>query len=194
MAAFFVSSNSFFHLKKLFLITKAFCPFLKQSQNNMSHLFNVKINDLAGNPMDLSLCKGKHVLFVNVASECGFTPQYKNLQQLSSTYKEQLIVIGVPCNQFGKQEPGTASEISNFCEINYGVTFLITEKIDIKGANQHPLYEWLTKKELNGVSNSSVKWNFQKYLINPEGQLIDYYYSITKPSSKKITKHLKQKQ
>jgi len=157
----------------------------------MSHLFNVKINDLAGNPMDLSLCKGKHVLFVNVASECGFTPQYKNLQQLSSTYKEQLIVIGVPCNQFGKQEPGTASEISNFCEINYGVTFLITEKIDIKGTNQHPLYEWLTKKELNGVSNSSVKWNFQKYLINPEGQLIDYYYSITKPSSKKITKHLK---
>ena len=191
MAAFFVSSNSFFHLKKLFLITKAFCPFLKQSQNNMSHLFNVKINDLAGNPMDLSLCKGKHVLFVNVASECGFTPQYKNLQQLSSTYKEQLIVIGVPCNQFGKQEPGTASEISNFCEINYGVTFLITEKIDVEGANQHPLYEWLTKKELNGVSNSSVKWNFQKYLINPEGQLIDYYYSITKPSSKKITKHLK---
>ncbi len=157
----------------------------------MPNLFDIKIKSLYNESMNLSACKGKYVLFVNVASECGFTPQYKALQQLSTTYREQLVVIGTPCNQFGKQEPGTASEISVFCERNYGVTFLITEKIDVKGTNQHPLYAWLTKKDLNGVSNSSVKWNFQKYLINPEGKLIDYYYSVTKPSSKKITKHIK---
>ena len=101
------------------------------------------------------------------------------------------MVIGVPCNQFGGQEPGTASEIQSFCKQNYGVTFLMTEKVDVKGGNQHPLYKWLTSKELNGVSSSSVKWNFQKYLINEKGNLIDYYYSITSPTSTKITKHLK---
>ncbi|MCL4154895.1 UNVERIFIED_CONTAM: hypothetical protein GTU68_009454 [Idotea baltica] len=102
------------------------------------------------------------------------------------------MIIGVPCNQFGGQEPGTAIEIQTFCQKNYGVTFLMSEKVDVKGNNQHPLYKWLTSKELNGKSSSKVKWNFQKYLINGEGQLIDYYYSITSPLSNKITKHLNQ--
>ena len=101
------------------------------------------------------------------------------------------MVIGVPCNQFGKQEPGTSDEIQEFCQVNYGVSFLITEKIDVKGQQQHPLYTWLTSKDLNGKKSSSVKWNFQKYLVSPEGKLIDYYFSITKPTSSKITKHLK---
>lgn len=125
-----------------------------------------------------------------MASKCGFTPQYKDLEKLHQQYKENLVVVGVPCNQFGSQEPGNANEIEEFCEVNYGVTFLITEKIDVKGANQHPLYTCLTSKDFNGKKSSSVKWNFQKYLVSPEGKLIDYYFSITKPTSSKITKHI----
>ena len=160
---------------------------------NMSapkQLFDININSLQEKPIDLSAFKGKKILFVNVASKCGFTPQYKDLQKLQDLYKDKLVIIGVPCNQFGKQEPGTSDEIQEFCKINYGVSFLITEKIDVKGSNQHPLYSWLTKKAENGRKNSSVKWNFQKYLVDDKGNLIDYYYSITKPMSSKITKHL----
>mgnify|MGYP001626858958 CR=1 FL=1 len=153
-------------------------------------LFDIAIKSLDGKPIDLASFKGKYMLFVNVASECGFTKQYKELQQLSDHYTESLVVIGVPCNQFGKQEPGEASQIQSFCERNFGVTFLLTEKIEVKGSKQHPLYQWLTKKEQNGRKNSSVKWNFQKYLVDNEGKLVDYYLSITKPMSSKIIKHL----
>lgn len=154
-------------------------------------IYDIEINSLSGAPLSLSDFKGKFILLVNVASKCGFTPQYKGLQNLYDTHKNNLIIIGVPCNQFGKQEPGNASEIESFCEINYGVTFPITEKIDVKGSQQHQLYTWLTQKNKNGKMNSNVKWNFQKYLISPEGELIDYYYSITSSTSSKITKHLK---
>jgi glutathione peroxidase len=154
-------------------------------------IYDIQINDLQGKKIELSDYKGKHILFVNVASKCGFTPQYESLEKLSSTYKNNLIVIGVPCNQFGKQEPGNASEIEEFCQVNYGVTFLITEKIDVKGDHKHPLYKWLTLRSLNGKKSSSVKWNFQKYLVDTEGKLIDYFFSITKPFSSKITKHLR---
>jgi len=109
---------------------------------------------------------------------------------LHETYKDNLVVIGVPCNQFGKQEPGSSEEIETFCEVNYGVSFLITEKIDVKGPNQHPLYEWLTTKAINGYKNSTVKWNFQKYLVNDNGELLDFFYSITKPFNSRITKYL----
>ena len=152
-------------------------------------IYDITINGLNEKPLRLSEFKGKHILFVNVASKCGFTPQYKGLQELSDLYKEQLVVIGVPCNQFGGQEPGTLVEIQSFCEVNYGVTFLLTEKVDVKGDNQHPLYAWLTTKEINGAKSSSVKWNFQKYLINEKGEFIDYFYSMTKPMSSKITKY-----
>jgi glutathione peroxidase len=156
----------------------------------MTDLYNIEINSLQNNPIQFSDFKGKHILFVNVASKCGFTPQYKDLEKLHKEYKDKLVVIGVPCNQFGKQEPGNANEIQEFCQVNYGVSFLITEKVDVKGANQHPLYAWLTSKELNGKKSSSVKWNFQKYFVSPEGKFIDYFFSITKPTSSKITKHL----
>lgn len=154
-------------------------------------IYDIKINGLNGKPLELSKFKGKYILFVNVASKCGFTPQYKDLQELYESYQDKLTVIGVPCNQFGKQEPGNAKEIESFCEINYGVSFPITEKIDVKGSSQHPLYAWLTQKELNGKTNSKVKWNFQKYLVDPQGQFVDYYFSMTSPTSSKITKHLK---
>ncbi|WP_339654100.1 glutathione peroxidase [uncultured Maribacter sp.] len=153
-------------------------------------IYEIEISALDGRPVSLSQHKGKHILFVNVASECGFTKQYKELQALSDKYKEELVVIGSPCNQFGKQEPGDASQIQTFCERNFGVTFLLTEKIDVKGSKQHPLYKWLTSKDLNGEKSSSVKWNFQKYLVDEKGNLIDHYFSITKPMSSKITKHL----
>lgn len=153
-------------------------------------IYDISINALDGTFIDLTSFKGKYILFVNVASECGFTNQYKDLQKLNDTYPDTLVVIGSPCNQFGKQEPGNASQIQTFCERNFGVTFLLTEKIDVKGSKQHPLYKWLTKKDQNGKKSSSVKWNFQKYLVNKEGKLVDYYFSITKPMSSKITKHL----
>lgn len=154
-------------------------------------IFSIGINDITGEPINLNDYKGKFILFVNVASECGFTPQYKELQELYDTHKENLMIVGVPCNQFGKQEPGNAGEIQSFCQKNYGVTFLITEKIDVKGENQHPLYAWLTKKENNGVESSTVKWNFQKYLVGKKGEFVDFYYSITSPTSDKITAKLK---
>ena len=153
-------------------------------------LYDIKIRSLSQQPIDLKAFMGKHILFVNVASQCGFTSQYKDLQKLHDTYKDKLVIIGVPCNQFGNQEPGDAKAIETFCQVNFGVTFLITEKVDVKGKNIHPLYQWLTKKTNNGRKNASVKWNFQKYLVNEEGELLDYFFSSTHPMSSKITKHL----
>ncbi len=156
----------------------------------VTSIYEIEINSLTGEPINLADFKGKKILFVNVASKCGFTPQYAGLQELYDKHKDNLMIIGVPCNQFGSQEPGTADQIQEFCSVNYGVTFLITEKVDVKGENQHPLYAWLTDKGQNGVKSSSVKWNFQKYLVGEEGQYIDYWTSMTKPMSDKITKHL----
>jgi len=163
---------------------------ISSKETNKQSIYDIAINALDGQPISLSEFKGKNILFVNVASECGFTKQYKELQKLSDSYPEKLVVIGSPCNQFGKQEPGDASQIQEFCELNFGVKFLLTEKINVKGSKQHPLYKWLTSKNLNGKKDSSVKWNFQKYLVDDKGNLIDYYFSITTPMSSKITKHL----
>ena len=165
-------------------------PKISPSNSAMTFKYDIDINDINGTPITLSDFKGKKILFVNVASECGFTKQYKELQELSEKYKDELVVIGSPCNQFGSQESGTPAEIKQFCELNFGVTFLLTEKIDVKGKNQHQLYKWLTNEELNGKENTTVKWNFQKYLIDGEGFLIDYFLSITNPMSSKITKYL----
>jgi len=154
------------------------------------NIFDINLNTLQGGVFNWDSGKGKKILIVNTASECGFTKQYEDLQKLYDLYPDQLQLIGVPCNQFGKQEPGDAETITSFCNMNFGVSFPLTEKLDVKGSNQHALYKWLTRKEFNGKSNSSVKWNFQKYIIDENGKLIDYYYSITKPLSKKILRHL----
>lgn len=159
--------------------------------SNRPSVYSIKINDLDGRPIALSDFEGKHILFVNVASECGFTKQYKALQKLHETFQDKLVVIGTPCNQFGNQEPGEATQIQSFCEKNFGVTFLLTEKLAVKGSQQHALYKWLTQKEKNGKSSSSVQWNFQKYLLNEKGQLVNFFFSVTKPNSSKITKHIK---
>lgn len=155
-----------------------------------SSLYDVKINSLMGEEIDLSSFKGKKILFVNVASKCGYTPQYEDLQKLSEEYKDKLVIIGVPCNQFGKQEPGSKEEIAEFCEKNYGVTFLITEKVDVKGDDQHALYGWLTQQSENGVEDSTVKWNFQKYLVDENGNYVAMYKSGVKPFDEEITSKL----
>jgi len=158
---------------------------------NMKSIYEIPLNDINGKPLDLSQFKGKYILFVNVASKCGFTKQYKELQQLYINNQDKIVVIGVPCNQFGNQEPGNEKQISLFCSEKYNVTFPLTEKLKVRGSEQHMLYAWLTSKELNGSKNSSVKWNFQKYLVGPEGNLVDYWYSLTSPSSSKITNYLR---
>ena len=153
-------------------------------------IYDSKINTIDGVSIDFNDFKGKHILFVNVASKCGFTKQYAQLEELYQAYKNDLVVIGLPCNQFGGQEPGDAQEIKSFCTKNFGVSFIITEKINTKGPELHPIYAWLTDKKLNGKINSTVKWNFQKYLLNKDGKLIDYFNSTTSPMSSKITKQL----
>ncbi|MAO71035.1 MAG: glutathione peroxidase [Flavobacteriales bacterium] len=162
-----------------------------KSKSPKTFPFELSINNIDGTSINLENFKGKNILFVNVASKCGFTNQYEALEKLSRRYKNELVVIGCPSNQFGQQEPGTHEEIIEFCKSNYGVTFLMTEKIIVKGDKIHPIYNWLTSSNLNGVLDSSVKWNFQKYFINKNGHLVDYFYSTTDPLSSKITNLIK---
>lgn len=150
-------------------------------------IYDISLKDINGAQIDIKKFKGKFILFVNVASKCGFTKQYSDLEKLYQTYNDDLVIIGLPCNQFGGQEPGTAEEIQLFCTKNFGVSFILSEKIDVKGNNIHPLYSWLTDKKKNGNISSSVKWNFQKYFVDRSGELVNYFYSTTSPLSKKIT-------
>jgi glutathione peroxidase len=165
-----------------------FAFFKPISMNFYENNFNIKTID--GEPLNFEKFKGKKLLLVNVASKCGLTPQYKELQELYDKYNGKLEIVGFPCNQFLNQEPGTAEEIKTFCTKNYGVTFTITEKIDVKGKNQHPIYQWLTDKEKNGVESSKVKWNFQKYLIDENGNYIAHFDPTVKPMSEEILKYL----
>jgi len=130
------------------------------------------VKDIDGNDFQFSQLKGKKVMVVNVASKCGYTKQYTRLQKVYETYKDDnFVIVAFPANNFLWQEPGTDAEIKTFCTLNYNVTFPIMSKISVKGSDKHPLYQWLTQKEMNGFENSKVKWNFQKYLISPEGKL-----------------------
>lgn len=143
--------------------------------------------DIHGKAFPLSQLKGKKVMVVNVASECGNTPQYAQLQEIYDAYKEKgLVIIGFPCNQFGGQEPGDEKQIEQFCQKNYGVTFPLMSKVDVKGAAQHPVYAWLTQKALNGSLDSEVKWNFQKYLIDEEGRLVMMVGAGTSPMDESV--------
>jgi glutathione peroxidase len=169
------------------LLAMSFTKSVTEVKTPIEPIYNIKINSINKEKIDLSLFKGKKILFVNVASKCGFTSQYKGLQKLHETYKNQLVIIGIPCNQFMNQEPGTNEEIVAFCQKNYGVSFLMTEKVNVKGSDQHALYKWLTSKEINGRKDSKVNWNFQKYLVNESGELIEVFASSIKPMDEKIT-------
>lgn len=143
-------------------------------------LHNFTLQRLEGQPLDFSTFKGKKVLLVNVASACGYTPQYRQLQELYEAHADKLVVVGLPCNDFGGQEPGSSTEIREFCQVRYGVTFPLTEKVKIKGT-PHPLYAWLTQAALNGVADHNVTWNFCKFLIDEAGQLMHFYPSSVSP-------------
>jgi glutathione peroxidase len=161
--------------------------------SSQSGFYDFKVKTLEGNDFNLASLKGKKVMVVNTASKCGFTPQYKDLEELYEKAGGKLVIIGFPANNFANQEPGSASEIREFCTKNYGVTFPMMEKISVKGDDMHPLYKWLTSKDKNGVMDSEVRWNFQKYLIDENGKLVDVIYSKEKPGSDKVMTWLDKK-
>lgn len=155
------------------------------SAQNSFHEFVVE--DIRGQAFDLSELKGKKVMVVNTASRCGLTPQYEQLEALYQKYGgDRFIIIGFPANNFMNQEPGSNEEIAEFCQVNYGVSFPMMGKISVKGKDQHPLYTWLTDKDLNGVESSKVRWNFQKYLIDEEGNLVKSLSPRTDPMDEEI--------
>ena len=153
------------------------------------HSFTVKSID--GKNLNLASFKGKKILIVNTASKCGYTPQYEGLEKVYEQYKDKLVILGFPCNQFGGQEPGTNEEIVAFCKKNYGVSFPLADKIEVKGDNIAPIYQWLTMKSKNGILDASIGWNFNKFLIDENGKMIAYFPSNIKPDSEDILKYLK---
>ncbi len=176
--------------KILLLLSLIIYTALGYGQQKTLHDF--KTQTLEGENFDLATLKGKKVLVVNTASKCGYTPQYEDLEELYKEYGgDDFVIIGFPANNFLSQEPGTSEEIREFCTKNYGVSFPMMNKISVKGDDIDPIYEWLTQKEQNGIFDSKVKWNFQKYLIDENGALIDVAYSKEKPYDDKIINWLK---
>ncbi len=162
----------------------ALMPFFSVAQ---SSFYDYTVTDIDGNEFSFEQLKGKKVMVVNVASKCGFTPQYEQLEAIYSKYRDDnFVIIGFPANNFMRQEPGTDEEIKSFCTLNYGVTFPLMSKVSVKGKDKSPIYEWLTEKEMNGKEDSSVKWNFQKYLVSSDGQLEKVLSPSTKPDDQEI--------
>ena len=151
---------------------------------NAQSIYDFKINALDGKTIDFSAYKGKTLLIVNTASECGYTPQYADLQKLHEAFGDKVVILGFPANNFGRQEPGSNTEIASFCKKNYGVTFQMFEKISVKGQDQHPLYAWLKEK-----TGQEPGWNFSKYLVKPDGN-VKFFKSSVKPMDKEITSEL----
>lgn len=151
-----------------------------------SNVYNFKVVSLTGETIDFATFKGKKILIVNTASKCGYTPQYEGLEALYKAYQDRLVIVGFPCNDFLFQEPGDAATIADFCKKNYGVSFPMAAKIHVKGKDMAPIYQWLTQKELNGVSSSEVSWNFQKYLLDEEGRLIRHFEPKVAPNDPEI--------
>ncbi|MBK9103427.1 MAG: glutathione peroxidase [Saprospiraceae bacterium] len=152
----------------------------------MASIHNISIGGINGKELQLDQLKGKKLLIVNVASACGYTPQYEQLEELYRRYQDRLVVIGCPCNDFGRQEPGDEEEIQSFCKTMFDVSFPLTKKINIRTQPAHPLYEWLTQKDRNGVSDNEVSWNFQKYAISPQGEWQHVFSAETSPLDDRI--------
>ena len=157
-----------------------------QNPAHASEFYSFKMNDIDGNTVDFASYKGKKVLLVNVASKCGYTPQYEDLQKLQEKHGDKVAILGFPANNFGGQEPGSNEDIKSFCTGNYGVTFQMFEKISVKGDDQHPLYQWLSMKDKNGWNDQAPNWNFNKYLVNEKGELVKYFGSKVKPMSPEL--------
>ncbi|MBL6646745.1 MAG: glutathione peroxidase [Flavobacteriaceae bacterium] len=183
-------------MKKIATWVGVFCCMTSsfQAQNKIMNtsIYQYVVADINGDDFDFSSLKGKKIMVVNTASKCGLTPQYKKLQALYDRFKDSgFVVIGFPSNNFLWQEPGTNEDINTFCEKNYGVSFPMMSKINVKGSKKHPVYQFLTQKNKNGLRDSSVSWNFQKYLIDEEGQLVDVVGPRTQPDDEKILNWIK---
>jgi len=174
----------------IFIYLTFLMPLISMAQTSF---YDYTVKDIDGTDFPLAQLKGKKVMVVNVASKCGFTPQYEQLEAIYSKYRDQnFIIIGFPANNFLRQEPGTNKEIKNFCTLNYGVTFPMMAKISVKGKDMAPIYHWLTEKKLNGFENSSIKWNFQKYLISTDGKIEKIISPSTKPDNPEIIKWIEE--
>ena len=193
-------------MKKLFIVILSIGAFLQSctqqkkeiakdenstTKQTMKNIYDYKVESIDGKEINFADYKGKKILIVNTASECGFTKQYADLQKVSEEYKNNLVVVGFPANNFGGQEPGSNTEIGAFCEKNYGVTFPLAAKVSVKGDDTAPIFKFLTDKDLNGVKNTTIMWNFTKFLIDENGKLVDTFISTTKPTDNAITKYLK---
>jgi glutathione peroxidase len=177
-------------MKKLALIISLILSITIQAQT----IYDYKVTDIEGNPFNLSSLKGKKVMLVNTASKCGLTPQFEQLQQLYTQFKDSnFVIVGFPTNDFYQQDPGTNNEIKSFCVKNYGVTFPMMAKIKVKGDSIEPLYQFLTNKSKNGLEDNEVKWNFQKYLINEQGQLVRVVGPRVKPMDISILEWIRGK-
>lgn len=158
----------------------------------LTSFYDLTAQTIDGQEQSMSAYKGKYILVVNVASHCGFTPQYEQLEELYKTYQDRLVVLGFPANNFLWQESGSNQEIKSFCSLKYHVTFPMFEKISVKGKNMSPVYQWLTDPQQNGWNSAKPSWNFNKYLIGPEGKLIAHFGSRVLPTAPEITKHLQK--
>jgi glutathione peroxidase len=181
VAVGFITIN-FTTIKNL-LANKKDVATLSKNMEELGSFYDFKMKSLTGQEIDLSQYKGKKVVVMNVASQCGYTPQYADWQKFHEAYGEKIIILGFPANNFGSQESGTNEEIATFCEVNYGVKFQLFEKIDVIGKNQHPLFKWLSKKDLNGWNDKAPTWNFCKYVINEEGKVTNFFASNIKPEN-----------
>lgn len=156
------------------------------------NIYQFKVEDLSGNIFDFASLKGKKVMIVNTASKCGLTPQYKDLEAIYKEYKDKgFVIVGFPANNFASQEPGTNEEIASFCQLNYGVTFPMMDKVSVKGDDMCAIYQFLTQKEKNGLQDSNVEWNFQKYLINENGELVKVIAPKTLPTDPSVVDWIK---
>lgn len=163
---------------------------MDSAANTENTIYSFEINDIKGNPVSLESYKGKVILIVNTASACGLTPQYEGLEKLYQQYKDQdFVVLGFPCNQFGGQEPGTAVEIQAFCDTTFSVSFPLFEKIEVNGDGAHPLYQFLKKTAPGVLGSEKIKWNFTKFLINKDGEVVDRFAPTTTPDA--IEKEIK---
>ncbi|MFY8097550.1 MAG: glutathione peroxidase [Flavobacterium sp.] len=164
---------------------------MKQTSEQQT-IYNYRVKDIAGDDFDFASLKGKKIMIVNTASECGLTPQYEQLQAVYEEFKDKnFVIIGFPANNFGAQEPGSNEQIATFCKKNYGVSFPIMSKISVKGSDIHPIYQFLTQKAKNGLQDSEVQWNFQKYLIDEEGHLAKVISPRTLPNDPEIINWIK---
>ncbi len=161
--------------------------FAPRHKGDIPHtIYDFKVAGLDGGTIDFSAFRGKKILVINTATYCGNTPQYAALQHLYEKYSRNLVIIGFPANNFLFQEPGSNKAIADFCKLNYGVTFPMAAKVSVKGKNMAPIYQWLTEKKYNGYMDSKVTWNFQKYLTNEEGKLVEIFSPTTLPDSKDV--------